>query len=372
MTSPKQSSQGLVTLEKYLKTMRIGKIVLLTVLPLMLVGMSVFLINQPNTPQERMVPLLLGLGCMLVVILLVVRFTFGVVVKRVQQAIELLSTTPARPMQVLITRIADFNGQLALLWPENTSTETQPWGVAAVRTTHKNTRPPKGTVPVNMHAMETSLDRKIVLDLGSAVYWGALTTSEDRRKNWGRMKLLMGALSLLGVVMIIVAMLVGQKMMDNLQQELSLAQASLNWPATEARIVTNAMKNVRISRGKSSVPGFEAKISFSYQVGGRKYTSSIIHFGYEASESREEVENFLKQYPPGVSAQIAYNPQAPDMGVLEAGHTQECEQALSKAKRAQIFIALACALLVIMPFGMYVILNWRRKHLMREHGLLNE
>jgi hypothetical protein len=58
-------------------------------------------------------------------------------------------------------------------------------------------------------------------------------------------------------------------------------------------------------------------VAYSYSVGGRSFESKRLRFGNYRRASRPKAEAMLGPYRAGGSAQVRYNPEAPEECVLE-------------------------------------------------------
>ena len=90
-----------------------------------------------------------------------------------------------------------------------------------------------------------------------------------------------------------------------------LGAASSAWPRTTGRVVSS-----EVARGAShsSIP----RITYSYSVAGRDYTSSVVSFR-PSNTNFEEADRIVKAYPANGEALISYNPALPSQSVLVPG-----------------------------------------------------
>lgn len=92
-------------------------------------------------------------------------------------------------------------------------------------------------------------------------------------------------------------------------KKLSLSKASTVWPTAPGFVTASG----KIKIGWRTQP----KVSFSYDVGGKSYTSSRISFAALVPET--DTEPVLHRYQPNQPVVVHYQPENPAMGVLEPG-----------------------------------------------------
>jgi hypothetical protein len=96
------------------------------------------------------------------------------------------------------------------------------------------------------------------------------------------------------------------------------AKASETWPTAMGTIASCAIveEESRDRDGHSST-WYNPVVAYSYSVGGKSYQSQRLRFGNYRKASRKKAEAMLSPYRAGGSAQVRYNPQAPEECVLE-------------------------------------------------------
>jgi hypothetical protein len=104
------------------------------------------------------------------------------------------------------------------------------------------------------------------------------------------------------------------------------AQNSKNWPATNGKFLSSKVESYWTRSGSSRrsrrVRMYRAKVLYEYSVDGIKYTSSKISFvGYNSSK-RNEVKSIVDKYPKNKSATVYYDPENPEIAVLQPGETR--------------------------------------------------
>ena len=66
---------------------------------------------------------------------------------------------------------------------------------------------------------------------------------------------------------------------------------------------------------------YEANVRYEYTVDGTRHTSRKVSFGQSSSSSAYRAEDIVDKYPTGAAIEAAYNPDKPDVAVLEPGVT---------------------------------------------------
>jgi hypothetical protein len=98
---------------------------------------------------------------------------------------------------------------------------------------------------------------------------------------------------------------------------LESAQASERWPTTNGIIESSEVVRSRDSDGDTM---FGADVVYSYTVGDREYESGRIGFGkdFKSSDSSRAYET-INRYPEGKEVTVSYDPDRPEVAVLEPG-----------------------------------------------------
>ena len=91
---------------------------------------------------------------------------------------------------------------------------------------------------------------------------------------------------------------------------------SYTWPSVEGKIVAS-----RVDRewhpGKS--PTYYPRISYVYLVGGKEYTGNVVFFSQYGTGGPSGVQEIVDRYPEGKRVSVYYDPQDPQLAVLERG-----------------------------------------------------
>lgn len=95
------------------------------------------------------------------------------------------------------------------------------------------------------------------------------------------------------------------------------ARESVTWPAVEGRVARSEM--TLSTSGQHGQPNYHAEVLYNYQLSGATYSSNRIGFGDFDSSDPSHAQSILNRYPKGISVQVRYNPQSPELSVLETG-----------------------------------------------------
>lgn len=99
----------------------------------------------------------------------------------------------------------------------------------------------------------------------------------------------------------------------------SEALASDRWPQASGRIVTcDVVPRTGGFAPTSSDTKFEARIFYSYDVGGIEYEGNRLAIGF-TSKARTQPDAVARKYPEGRFVRVAYDPAHPTSAVLEPG-----------------------------------------------------
>jgi hypothetical protein len=125
----------------------------------------------------------------------------------------------------------------------------------------------------------------------------------------------------------------------------SEALASDRWPVAHGRVVTcDIVPRTGGLAAASSEVKYEARIFYTYEVGGVHYEGNRLAVGH-VSKARTQPDAVARKYPAGRFVKVAYDPSHPMTAVLEPGLN------LSAALPALAGIALALASFVFYILG---------------------
>ena len=95
---------------------------------------------------------------------------------------------------------------------------------------------------------------------------------------------------------------------------------SVNWPQVEGRIVASSIDERQRVRQGRTLRRYKPIVAYEYEVNGQYHKSNRIAHGVtKRSESRQEVETLLADYPMGAEVPIYYSPSNPRSSVLKPG-----------------------------------------------------
>ncbi len=95
------------------------------------------------------------------------------------------------------------------------------------------------------------------------------------------------------------------------------ARNASSWPTVQGRILSAALEDGPFM-GRP-IPGrtHRATIKYTYEVGGREWTSRRVFFGDEFFEKGDGARDRVRKYEPDSSVDVFYNPDDPAQAVLE-------------------------------------------------------
>lgn len=97
---------------------------------------------------------------------------------------------------------------------------------------------------------------------------------------------------------------------------LNNAKASKSWPTIKGTIKSSRVITHRDKEGTK----YSADVVYEYSVNDHTYKSSTIQFGADFnSGNSSKAYEVINQYPEGMEVQVSYNPEKPEVAVLEPG-----------------------------------------------------
>jgi len=106
------------------------------------------------------------------------------------------------------------------------------------------------------------------------------------------------------------------------------AKASTSWPSVEGKVVSSEVERERTSRRsggrRRTSTTYEAAIHYRYTVNGTEYSSDRVSFGEYSSSNRAHAQGIVSRYPAGKTVQVYYDPNDPEVAVLESGTSWSC------------------------------------------------
>jgi Protein of unknown function (DUF3592) len=101
--------------------------------------------------------------------------------------------------------------------------------------------------------------------------------------------------------------------------QLWLARGSSRWPSTYGTIDTAVVKEISDEPRRYAVA-----VSYTYAVGGTRYTGKRVHFGYRfGGEEQDFAEARRRKYEHGRRVTVRYSPDDPAESALETSISTE-------------------------------------------------
>ncbi len=137
-----------------------------------------------------------------------------------------------------------------------------------------------------------------------------------------------------------------------------LATESLKWESKNGVIIRSEIKLTKITSGKKKYDGYEALIVYEYEANGIKYKGNNIFFGYEPAIKSEPAQNIINKYPLNARTNILYNPEKPELSVLERSDAEFLKRKINNLHMAMFISFLTVPLavgfsLLIFPFAIH-------------------
>lgn len=170
------------------------------------------------------------------------------------------------------------------------------------------------------------------------------------RQGFGRtMRGIAGIWRLLtGATLLLIGIFVGHTQwiaLPQAQGDRDRAVAAQAWPRVTARVTLSQVKEIRISRGKTTVSAWIPDIRYHYAVQGREWQGATRRV-YEAPLERpEKVAPILARYPVGAAIEVAVSPADPALAVIEPGHEQALERQISDLQQVSVVLLLVGGLI---------------------------
>jgi hypothetical protein len=96
---------------------------------------------------------------------------------------------------------------------------------------------------------------------------------------------------------------------------------SRSWPSINGTIESSHIVRNRDCNG---LPGYHYLISFDYKIDEQDYCSTSVKIGDFRYLTRAVADKMVEKYPTGHSVKVFYDPDYPDVSVLEPGFSWEC------------------------------------------------
>ncbi len=131
---------------------------------------------------------------------------------------------------------------------------------------------------------------------------------------------------LLGVLIMPLFLIVGVFVTKWGAKTLDNAKESMDWPTVQGQVLhSEVVREKKSNSGSRSSGGssvtYNADVMFEFKLKGDTYSSDNVSFGQYSSSDPSEARKIVRDYPQGSSVTVYYNPEDPDVSVLEPGVT---------------------------------------------------
>ena len=324
-----------------------------------------------HDPDGQKLQVMLMAGGMIIVIFGTISFIFRrVYTEKLRNISDLMQDYPPRQALMSLTGVSDLNGLLVALFDPDSDPQQRPdaapWGVASVMTNRKRLPFSAKVLPVDCYVRPHSTPPFIALDTGKMLLWGKLTNRESREKNWRNMRLMISGMCMLFLAILSVFIYLQTQLLQELDQKIMLAHESEQWPGVKGVVTESFIKNVRISKGKSSVPGFRAVVAYTYAVNGRNFEGDNVFFCYEPHRKRKYAEEIVTYFKKGSTITVYHAPDDASLSVLQPGIDTYCENERQQQYRTLIIVSIMCSVGFLFSCGFFLYLTKRRNQLMTQ------
>ncbi|NCC24811.1 MAG: DUF3592 domain-containing protein [Deltaproteobacteria bacterium] len=280
---------------------------------------------------------------------------FKVLENRLIEGVRIMNRVRPRTMVARSLGLRDIKGSiLVVLWPEGRTMDSL-WSVAILKNMEKHPTFPRKDVKVAVYAESSMTEAEVVVDLGDKVMWGRLVGREGLPAAVRGMRNFTLGLMVCFLIGGAVLNRVGWNDLQGARQELTLARESLSWPGAEGKIVSSTVQKVRISKGKTSVPGCVARVHYTYSESDRIFEGNRFFFGHGPSEDCAWQGALATRFRAGEMVEVYRDPQRPWLSTLFGGDVSACEEKVKDAMYKSVFFAIIWAMLLAVPLGMLIV-----------------
>ena len=104
---------------------------------------------------------------------------------------------------------------------------------------------------------------------------------------------------------------------------LGKAKASSAWPTTGGKVITSKVEKHKKTSGSTRKrrrsTTYKAQVLYEYTVDGIRYSSKKVSFGEYSSSNPTHARQIINRYPEGKNVKVYFNPDKPNVSVLEPG-----------------------------------------------------
>ncbi len=130
------------------------------------------------------------------------------------------------------------------------------------------------------------------------------------------------------------------------RRDVALSQISRSWPTVPGVLEQRSIDQRSTLRGNT----YAISLSYSYEVGGRKYHGDRLAFAPSRLDAGALLDGLLAKYPPNAAVTVHYNPIDPEDSVLETDDAPARQRMGRVIMLLLLPIGLALLLIVRMAF----------------------
>jgi hypothetical protein len=281
----------------------------------------------------------------------------GKILPELERASDLLRNVAPRLVRAKFLKIAGFSGSYFALWPEGSPPEAPAWRVAALSSNRKENIWGEGAFQAELYldpneapSLESEQGPCVAVLAENRHYWGRLTSLDDLERAWRRQRAMMLAAMAIFVLVLGTLFVLGKTQIESRRDALDIALQSPNWPTAQARVTRSELVHASIPRGKSSIPGYDARVTYVYYADGRHREGWMIRPESTASADKRRVEEILARYPEQAQVTAFFDPGDPSRSTLEHGRVDQLEDAYRNA-RLGVFIPGTVGVVAMLVVG---------------------
>jgi|SRR5579859_2033963 len=131
---------------------------------------------------------------------------------------------------------------------------------------------------------------------------------------------------------------------DAFRQYRTATKAS-SWPRVQGRILSATLEDGPSSGRLMPVATHRVAIKYTYEVGGREWTSQRVFFGDQSFEKGDGARDRVRRYEPDSAVDVFYNPDDPAQAVLEPATAWQKAAIQGVASVGLILLSIAAVVL---------------------------
>jgi hypothetical protein len=260
-------------------------------------------------------------GGLLFALVFISRYLLAAHLSNLRRASLLLGSAVVEKRKMVYTGEKTLTGPVVTLFLHHESSSTAP-GETIKLTLPKWKIPALGESLVDFYRAAGSENRLVVIRTDRHYLFGqSLSEGEDRQviRKKKRIIICFAALAILFLLAIFAYQLWRTA---NFYQTYLQAGSSEQWPTTDGKMRYAFTRESEITPGGKKIRGYEAVLSFDYEVAGRLYKGDRLSFGYQGSTDRAGAEATVKRYKGATGLRVYYDPVNPAVSVLEPGQQE--------------------------------------------------